>query len=142
MPTWRQIGPILSRAAARKPLNIAEGDGRMVQQVAPAYAGTGVGGFTKRSPVNVAVLGIVTIGIYYVYWLVKTKTELNQHGGQIPTAWMLIIPGVNIYWLWKYAEGVDVATKQAVAKVTGFLLLWILAPIGAYMVQDALNKAA
>ena len=40
---------------------------------------------TKRSPLTVFLLALVTIGIYSWYWSVKTKTELNQRGGAIPT---------------------------------------------------------
>lgn len=50
----------------------------------------------KRSPIGVFVLSLVTLGIYSIYWLVKTKGELNQRGASIPTAWLIIVPFVNI----------------------------------------------
>lgn len=50
----------------------------------------------KRSPIGVFVLSLVTLGIYGIYWLVKTKGELNQRGASIPTAWLIIVPFVNI----------------------------------------------
>src|SRR5947208_10264802 len=49
---------------------------------------------------------------YHIYRFGVTKNELNQRGTEIPTAWLLIVPFVNLYWLWRFAEGVE--------KVLGF----------------------
>ncbi len=54
----------------------------------------------QRSPFLVFLLSLITFGIYGIVWYVKTKNEMNARGAQIPTAWLLIIPIVNIYWLW------------------------------------------
>ena len=40
----------------------------------------------KRSPISVILLTIVTLGIYGIYWQVKTKGEMNALGADIPTA--------------------------------------------------------
>jgi len=40
----------------------------------------------KRSLIKIYLLGIITLGIYFIYWLVKTKNELNELGAKIPTA--------------------------------------------------------
>ena len=61
----------------------------------------------NRSLPVVIILSLFTGGIYQIIWYVKTKIEMNKIGGQIPSAWLIIIPFVGIYWLWKYyAEGV------------------------------------
>jgi hypothetical protein len=65
-----------------------------------------------RNPALVIIFSIVTLGIYALYWFVKTKREMNSIGVSIPTAWLIIIPFVNIYWLWKYCDGVEVVTKE------------------------------
>ena len=65
-----------------------------------------------RNPALVIIFSIVTLGIYALYWFVKTKRKMNSIGVSIPTAWLIIIPFVNIYWLWKYCDGVEVVTKE------------------------------
>ncbi len=59
----------------------------------------------NRNIVAVYLLTIFTLGIYGIYWQVQTKEEIKGLGADIPTAWLLIVPIANIYWLYKYAEG-------------------------------------
>jgi hypothetical protein len=94
----------------------------------------------NRSPVAVLLLPLITFGIYGLVWLVKTKNEMNSSGAQIPTAWLVIIPLVNIYWLWKYAEGVQHVTRSAQSQVIAFILLFLLGVIGAAIIQNEFNK--
>lgn len=95
---------------------------------------------TKRSPIAVFLLAIPTIGIYSWYWAIKTKTELNQRGGQIPTAWIWLIPIVgSLFWYWKYAEAADLATRQKMSKVVAFVLLLLTGPIGQAVLQSTYN---
>ena len=95
---------------------------------------------TQRNPITVALLSLVTLGIYYIVWLVKTKGEMNEKGAEIPTAWLIIIPFVNIYWLWKYCQGVEKVTDNQLSTVLAFVVLWLLSIIGQAIVQDAFNK--
>lgn len=94
----------------------------------------------KRSPIAVVLLSFVTFGIYAIYWQVKTKGEMNALGAEIPTAWLIIVPLVNIWWLWKYSEGVEKVTGGKLSGVLAFILLWVLGPIGAAIVQDSFNN--
>ena len=94
----------------------------------------------KRSPVAVLLLPLITFGIYSIYWQVATKIEMNKQGTKIPTAWLIIIPFVNIWWLWKYCEGVEQFTKEKLSVVLAFLLLILLGIIGAAIVQSYFNK--
>ncbi len=95
-----------------------------------------------RNPIMVILLSIITLGIYSIYWLVTTKIQMNNKEAQIPTAWLLIIPLVNIYWLWKFSEGVELVTNKGMQTAVAFLLLWILDILGAAIVQNELNKVA
>ena len=95
---------------------------------------------TKRGPVAVFFLSIFTFGIYIIVWRVKTKGEMNRLGSNIPTAWLLIIPFVNIWWLWEYAGGVERVTGKAMSQVVAFILLLLLSAIGDAVIQDAFNK--
>src|SRR5690348_10833822 len=94
----------------------------------------------QRNPIAVALLPFITFGIYGIYWEVKTKGEMNTLGANIPTAWLLIVPIVNIWWIWKYSEGVDHVTGGKLQSVLAFILLWLLGPIGAAIIQDSFNK--
>lgn len=55
-----------------------------------------------RSLVTVGFLPFLTLGVYGIVWHVRTKGEIVQGGGHVPTAWLMILPVVNFYWLWKY----------------------------------------
>lgn len=94
----------------------------------------------QRNPLAVLLLSFFTLGIYSIYWLVKTKAEMNRQGAQIPTAWLLIVPLINIWWYWKYSEGVGQVTAGRLHGVLAFLLLILLGAIGAAIIQDYFNK--
>jgi hypothetical protein len=95
----------------------------------------------QRSPIAVFLLPIVTFGIYSWYWLVKTKGEMNSRGEQIPTAWIWLIPFVGtIWWLWKYAEGVEHVSGEKLSGVLAFILVFLLGNIGEAIIQDTFNK--
>ena len=98
---------------------------------------------TKRSPLAVFFFAIITGGIYSWYWLVKTKTELNQRGATIPTAWVWLIPYVGtIYWLVKYAQGVQTVTQGKKSTGVAFLWLFLTGPIGQAVLQAGYNELA
>lgn len=94
----------------------------------------------KRNPIAVALLPFITFGIYPLVWFVKTKRELVTKGANIPTSWLLIIPLANIYWVWKYSQGVEHVTNGKHETVINFILLYILGSIGQAILQDAFNK--
>ncbi|ALE92880.1 hypothetical protein AOC05_12200 [Arthrobacter alpinus] len=93
----------------------------------------------KRSPLAVLLLPLITFGIYQIVWYVKTKNEMNQLGAQIPTAWLVIVPIVNIWWLWENSSGVERVTKNGLSKVSSFLLVLLLGSIGGAIVQNTFN---
>jgi hypothetical protein len=96
----------------------------------------------KRSPIAVVLLTIVTFGIYALVWHVKTKREMNARGADIPPSWLLLVPLVNFYWLWKWAEGVEVVTRRAMSSAAAFVLIVLTGFIGQGIVQAKLNQAA
>ncbi|MGD9841238.1 MAG: hypothetical protein AB7U87_06055 [Candidatus Bipolaricaulis sp.] len=69
-----------------------------------------------------------------------TKNEMNAAGAQIPSAWLILI--VNIWWLWKFCEGVDHVTKGKMSAGVAFILFWLVGLIGTAIVQHSLNKEA
>jgi len=93
-----------------------------------------------RGPIAVFFLSIITLGIYSIVWQVKTKGEMNRLGASIPTAWLIIIPFVNWWWLWKYSEGVELVTKNEMSKILAFILLFLLGAIGMAIIQNEFNS--
>lgn len=96
----------------------------------------------KRNPFAVVVLSIITLGIYGIVWDVKTKNEMKSLGAEIPTAWLIIVPFANIWWLWKYSQGVEKVTNNNISGILAFVLLWLLGFIGAAIIQSEFNKIA
>jgi len=96
----------------------------------------------RRNPLAVLFLPFITFGIYGIVWLVKTKDEMNSLGAQIPTAWLLIVPFANLYWLWVYGTGVALVTKGAFSALGSFLLKVFLGSIGYAILQNEFNKIA
>jgi hypothetical protein len=96
---------------------------------------------TKRSVAAVIILTIITFGIYAIVWFVKTKNEMVKQGADIPTAWLLIVPIASIYWMWKWAGGVEHVTQGKSTQVISFILVFVLGLIGMAIVQDGFNKA-
>ncbi len=94
----------------------------------------------NRNVFAVFALPFVTFGIYSLVWIVKTKTEMNKLGAQIPTAQLIIIPIVNIWWYWKYSEGVEQITNEKLSTPIAFLLLCLLGSVGCAVVQNDFNN--
>jgi Domain of unknown function (DUF4234) len=97
----------------------------------------------RRSIVAVILLSLVTFGIYSLVWLIKTKNEMKASGAtDIPTGWLLLIPIVNVYWMWKYAGGVEQISGGKTSQAMAFILLFVLGVIGFAILQDGFNKLA
>ncbi len=96
----------------------------------------------KRNLVAVYILGIITFGIYFLYWLISTKNDINSLGGKIPTGWLLIIPIANIYWAYKYCEGFSENVKKDNNTLLWFIVYILVGIIMPAIVQSELNKIA
>jgi len=93
-----------------------------------------------RSVLGIFILTFITFGIYPIYWMVSTKDEMNRRGADVPTAWLIIIPIVSIYWMWRYCEGVEHVTRGKLSGPVSFLCLFFLSLIGMMIVQSELNR--
>lgn len=95
----------------------------------------------NRSVAGLIIFTILTLGIYGIYWLVSTKGELNERGAKIPSALLIIVPLVNIYWYWKYYEGAEQVTTGKVNAVLMFVLGFFVTPLIPYaLCQSAYNS--
>lgn len=95
----------------------------------------------RRSVAAVIILTFITFGIYALVWFVKTKNEMVKEGADIPTAWLLIVPIASIYWMWKWAGGVEKVTGGKQGQAINFVLVFLLGIIGMAIVQSSLNGA-
>lgn len=96
----------------------------------------------QRNIFLVYVFSIITFGIYALYWSVSTKNEINSLGAKIPTAWLLIIPIANIYWVYKYCEGFAEKVKKDHNTLLWFILYIVAGIVMPAIVQSELNKLA
>jgi len=88
------------------------------------------------------IISIVTLGIGSLVWMVRMKNDMNTRGAGIPTAWLLLVPIVSIWWFWKWAVGVEIATGKKMSSPVAFLLVFLLSLIGMAIVQVQLNAAS
>lgn len=95
---------------------------------------------TKRSAIMVFLLGMVTCGIYSLVWLVSTKDEMNARGADIPSAIHLLVPILNVLWIWKWCQGASQVTRGKVSAGTAMIAsLFGLAP---FVVVGPFNEVA
>lgn len=98
---------------------------------------------TYREIWKAVVLSIVTFGVYAIVWQVKVKGELNSQGAEIPSAWwLLIVPVGNIWWLYKYGEGVEKVTGGKYSAGLTFVLLFLTSLVGQAVLQIEFNQMA
>ena len=90
----------------------------------------------RRSPLNVLLHCLIPL--FGVLWLVETKEALKKRTGlPLLSGWWIAVPFGSIYFLWKWAEGVEKATGYS--KMNAFLLTAFLAPVGIWIVQGKFN---
>ncbi len=100
----------------------------------------------KRDLIFIFTMTIITFGIYYIYWTVKTKNEIKRLGAAIPTAFLMIIPIINIYFFYKYSVGFarfvkHLSEADQLSYVIMLTTLFVVIPIVAMLVvQYELNK--
>jgi len=85
---------------------------------------------------------LITFGIYLLYWMVSTKNEINSKGASIPTAWLIIIPIANLFWIYKYCEGFATKIKKDDNAILWFILYVLIGIVMPAIVQSELNKLA
>lgn len=93
----------------------------------------------KQSPLLVFILPFLTFGIYSIFWFARTRGEMVRKGADVPTTWLIIIPIIQLWYYWKWSVGVNTVT-QKLDGILVFLVIMLLGPIGAAIVQDSFNK--
>lgn len=97
--------------------------------------------FTNRSFIKMFLLTVCTLGLYWLYWDVSTKRELVRAGGQVPNAFLVILPIFNLYFWYKYAEAYVKMVKGSRSS-TDLLICFFIPTFGGYMASIALSFLA
>lgn len=99
-----------------------------------------------RKLVPQAILAVITLGIYAIYWYYVTLKELHIASGneQGVAMWTLmgVIPIANIFSNWHYACEFDRFTAQKYPTLLVFVAFIAFFPIVWFVAQTELNKAA
>lgn len=102
-----------------------------------------------ENPVNVLLFGLLSCGIYSLYWTWLRIKEMNSYLEREQVNPMFIFPGclcAPFFWYAQYlfAQGLPEMQRKAGVPVTDdltsdLLLLLFLAPVGQWMIQKKLN---
>jgi uncharacterized protein DUF4234 len=102
-----------------------------------------------RGPWFVALIGLVTLGIYWIYWYYKTGDELKRYSGEGlgGVLWLVIALVIGIVmWFVAPSEVGGLYERDGQQKpVSGKTGFWMLLPLVGYFVwtikvQGALNR--
>ncbi len=99
-----------------------------------------------RNVILIFILFHVTLGIYGLYWLYATSSELmayNRRDGN-PLAWLLmaLIPVLNVFAIWFHAQEVEKFSKHGGHEgygATFIFVLWLAPPLAMMFIQAELN---
>jgi uncharacterized membrane protein HdeD (DUF308 family) len=97
----------------------------------------------KRNPYFVAIMSLITLGIYQIYWLVVTKNEMVRRGAKIPTIFLVFAPLLGLLLVavlqivvrFAIAGNNDNSLKtitNVVSVLIGIVALLALIPFGVY----------
>ena len=84
-------------------------------------------------------LMFISFGFYGIYWSISTKEDMNSLGGEIPTAWLLLIPGANFYWFYKYSEAYACNVRKSNDPMVWFIINLFAGFVTPAFVQSSLN---
>jgi type IV secretory pathway VirB2 component (pilin) len=119
----------------------------MTEAAAVAPAARAVG--TQRGPWFVALIGLITFGIYWIYWYYKTGEEIKNYSGEGlgGILWLVIalVIGIVMIFVAPSEVGKLYSREGQQAPVSGKTGFWIFLPLVGYFVwviktQGALNR--
>jgi hypothetical protein len=107
----------------------------------------------KRDPLVVIIFGLLTCGVYAIYWVYKTSSEIRDALGRqdISPAFDAVLSAVTCYlWLfylaYKYPQLLLQLQERAglprndISLVSLILAIVGLGPVSFYMIQSELNR--
>ena len=100
-------------------------------------------GYTREGVGTLILMSVLTMGLYGLVWFIRTRNEMVKHAqAQIPPNWHLVIPILNLIWMWHWAGGVQKATNGRTTQMIAFLLVFFLGIIGMIIMQGKFNELA
>lgn len=75
-----------------------------------------------RTILELAILTVITFGIYPVIWWFKTRKEINSLGADIPTPWLMFVPFGDAYFYYSYSQAFDDYIKKDGLTLIYFLI--------------------
>ena len=96
----------------------------------------------ERNPIMVIILSMCTCGIYMLYWIWDTSKELIELKAELPALLHIIVPGLNLYFMYKYLEEWHRIVKYEQDFIMVLVIMFVFSPIVIYWVQTELNKLA
>src|SRR5262245_37956305 len=122
------------------------------EAAAPAAPSSGGGAKGKvENPTTVLILGLVTCGLYTIYWLWLRVKEMNDYLGRPVVNPLFIIPGcicgplviyADYLYIWAFPEMQKKAgiTDAKDEKILHLLLMIFVPFVGSWMIQQKLNE--
>jgi Domain of unknown function (DUF4234) len=119
-----------------------------MSEVAAAVPAAGAVG-KPRGPWFVALIGLLTLGIYWIYWYYKTGDEMQTYSGEGlgGVLWLVIglVAGIVMWFVAPSEVGKLYKREGQEPPVTGVTGFWMFLPIVGYFVwtikvQGALNR--
>lgn len=96
-----------------------------------------------RSPGLCAVFGLLTGGLYCLYWFWVTAREMNMAGARVPPPWLMALPVINLWWFWQWCVGVERYTRRYLGAGTALIFLLVVpASQAAGLFTDTRNEDA
>ena len=77
-----------------------------------------------------------------LYWIWDTSKELIELKAELPALWYIIVPGLNLYFMYKYLEEWHRIVKYEQDFIMVLVIMFVFSPIVIYWVQTELNKLA
>ena len=102
-----------------------------------------------RGPWFVALIGLVTLGIYLIYWAYKSGDEIKRYSGEGlgGVLWLVIwvVIGIVMWFVAPSEVGKLYSREGQTAPVSGKTGFWLFLPLVGYFVwvikvQGALNR--
>ena len=120
---------------------------------APASGGGTAGGVVRTDHIKrrnmwvQALLFIITLTIYGIYWFYVTLEELHRANGEQDSGgclWTIlyIIPIANLFAYWRHSQEYDKFISGKYPGIAIFILWLVFAPAVWFLVQRDLNAAA
>lgn len=93
----------------------------------------------KRNPFVVFLLVVITVSIYYVVWFDYTARDMKKRGADIPSTWILFIPVLYLWVMWRWSVEANKTTKK-LNPFAIFLIMHFLWLIGPSIMQHYFNS--